>query len=352
MAPARQQYSVNLDVLRAIAVLCVYVAHLHTTATEDIRWRSLGIFGVILFFVHTSCVLMASLARLDRDRPKAVSLALAFYVRRAFRIYPLSILTVALVAAMHIPPLPFDTYHWIGLKGLFANLALCQNLVGSPDILGVLWSLPLEVQMYMLLPVAYFIIRGRRFYSLVLWPLALAMAVIVMHSRYVSYLGVLAFAPCFTAGIVAFDLSRMFKSRPKLPAWLWPVGIAAGIVLFGPTSGVNAVDKLGRAWVISLLLGVLYSLVGEGRTNWMTRICHWIADHSYGIYLSHVILFWAAFNFWRHESPWLRFPLLAIASIGVPAILYVTVERPLIRRGADLAKRLIRDQKNPVGALV
>jgi len=81
--------SVNLDFLRSVAVMSVFVAHLMDTALNDWSVGSLGRFGVVVFFVHTSLVLMGSLHRLEKTAKSDTSLVLAFWIRRFFRIYPL-----------------------------------------------------------------------------------------------------------------------------------------------------------------------------------------------------------------------------------------------------------------------
>lgn len=77
----------NLDSLRAVAVLSVYVAHVlytiglargESSGAPDFGWF-LGRFGVLVFFVHTRFVLMMSLERMERDKGP---LFRAFYVRR------------------------------------------------------------------------------------------------------------------------------------------------------------------------------------------------------------------------------------------------------------------------------
>ena len=75
----------NLDVLRAVAVLCVFVDHLADPFTNTVgpfsAWE-LGRLGVLMFFVHTSTVLMASLSRLQQGGRSGWALAKTFYVRR------------------------------------------------------------------------------------------------------------------------------------------------------------------------------------------------------------------------------------------------------------------------------
>jgi len=60
--------STNLDTLRSTAVLAVYVAHLsYCLYGTDFAgfgfFEAIGRFGVILFFLHTSLVLMMSINR-------------------------------------------------------------------------------------------------------------------------------------------------------------------------------------------------------------------------------------------------------------------------------------------------
>ena len=91
----------------------------------------------MLFFVHTSVVLSASLARLEqRDGPVVFS----FYVRRAFRIYPLSMLTVLTVFILHIPPWFKTPYRGPDPQYFWSNLLLYQNLARQWAVLAPLWS--------------------------------------------------------------------------------------------------------------------------------------------------------------------------------------------------------------------
>lgn len=76
--------SANLDVLRSIAVLLVLVDHLTRHFYRD-RYGALGTFGVLLFFVHTSLVLMYSM---QRSGLRGLPLFRDFYLRRFFSNLP------------------------------------------------------------------------------------------------------------------------------------------------------------------------------------------------------------------------------------------------------------------------
>ena len=147
--------SANLDVLRATAVLMVFCHHLLEYGYfSERRVNGMGQFGVLIFFVHTSLVLMMSMER--------NSGALNFYIRRFFRIYPLSIAVVAMVVVLHIPSNPAREYTWMGASNLLSNFALTMNLTHSPMALAPLWSLPIEVQMYLVLPLLFLVTRIKK----------------------------------------------------------------------------------------------------------------------------------------------------------------------------------------------
>jgi len=63
--------SVNLDFIRSVAVLAVVLRHIlgqfQISSIGPFQVQLLGIYGVMLFFVHTAHVLMFSLERLLED---------------------------------------------------------------------------------------------------------------------------------------------------------------------------------------------------------------------------------------------------------------------------------------------
>ena len=257
-----------MDLLRACAVLLVLIDHtLKFYGVYEIggfpTFGVLGGVGVAFFFVHTCTVLMMSLERLHK-RYEGRHLFGAFCVRRAFRIFSLSMVFVLLVWKLNLPSgyitsgavhvvLPHPT-----LGDLLSNLLLIQNLTYRTSILGVLWGLPLEVQMYLFLPLLFVLISRWKspVFLLSLWVVSIGLAFVqpVVSAR----LNVFQFVPRFLPGVIAAALLK--QVRLFLPSFLWPmwlIGLTVGFIAAGET------DE--HYWVLCLGLGLSLAFFREIR---------------------------------------------------------------------------------------
>lgn len=343
--------SSNLDLMRSVAVLYVLGFHLylyfhqnHGIERTDIGpvhlWQ-LGHWGVLIFFVHTCMVLMFSLERQERrtpGRPPYIS----FLVQRIFRIYPLSIVIVLLCFGLGLPG-SLKGGHFVpialGWGGLLSNLFLAQNITHTLSITAPLWSLPYEMEMYLFLPVIYLLIRRRNVaIPLLLW----LVAALVTRFTYrmdvpsVVYTGLrpgppdlLIYAPCFLAGIVGYRLSE--TRRLQLPSFLWPLLLAlvSAVYLSRPSFGIG--------WGCCLCLGSAVPQFREISNATVRRVCQTIARYSYGIYLTHFVCIWLAFQALAALPVWLRWIAFAAMASIAPVLLYHGIERPMIRLGKKLS---------------
>ncbi len=330
----------NLDFLRAFAVTTVVLDHtllakgvLHLGSWE-VGW--IGVFGVYLFFVHTCLVLMWSLSR----RPYTSE----FYLRRAFRIYPLSILAV-LAAILLRAPVAGGAGSWFttptySIAKILANLLLVQNLFshGAGDIIGVLWSLPLEVQMYILLPPLFFYVREEN----KLWPLLVGWTLSVLTARALipvsSGNNFIAVIPDFLPGVIAYVGFK--KWDPRLPAWTFVAFLLALLIFFMRDPNAR------KGWPVCLVLGLSLPLFRQLSLSWITQPCHEIAKYSYGIYLSHPFCIALGIYAFRSHSLAIQLivELVTIAIVSVAA--YHLVEYPMVRAGSRIATRLeMRSEK-------
>ena len=336
----------NLDLLRTIAVVCVFTNHLIYMLLLGPLTRSLatglGRFGVLLFFFHTSFVLTQSL---DASGAESPGWALKFYIRRAFRIYPLAIVTVALAIASSVPYKPWDL-PWHPDRGILtiaANLLLVQNLLGKPPIIGPFWSLPIEVQMYILLPLVFRIIDHRKWKLRVVLSLTAAAGLAIVVFLVSHHLNLLAFVPCFFSGSLAYKLTKIYK--PKWHPFGW-FALILGATFLGAIFTLN----IPVEWALCFILTAMFPHFKDLRPGWISSLCHEIARYSYGIYLTHLFALWIAFILlekWLSSSILETFMTVAIT--GVAAItLFHLVENPMIHLGKKLASRIDDKRKDIV----
>jgi peptidoglycan/LPS O-acetylase OafA/YrhL len=334
----------NLDVLRAVAVLLVladhvFAANAHASGPWNWNW-AVGRLGVLLFFVHTSLVLMSSLER-SGTAPRWPG---RFYLRRAFRIYPLAIVIILVAAFFKIPS--HVTSNGAGMARVFpstgtlvANLLLVQNLTGARDIQGVLWSLPLEVQMYVLLPLAFVVARRgtREMLAMIVAFVALGLAIQSPLAERVPglwRLSVFSFGPCFMGGVLAYHLLRRGVGA-KLPSWTWPLVIIGVATCFALTKPDEAHLSLG--WWPCLALGALIPIVSELPPSLATSFAHRVAKYSYGIYLAHVPILWIWLRAIPNLPTAMRWLGAAASLVIVPVVLYRAIEHPMTNLGRRLA---------------
>jgi len=310
----------------------------------------LGRMGVLLFFVLTCLVLMQSL---ERSASRGTSSALAFFVRRGLRIYPLALVTIAAVLLLRMPSVAWaSSFTPPGIGQILTNLSLSMNLFYSDPVLSVLWSLPYELQMYLCLPAVYLFVRGGKAVrnAALLWIAGVVAAYVL--PELVGRLSVAFFAPCFLAGAVAFALERRVERR--LPFVALPLALAALMAAYCAVAIVS--DEVHPRWLgfaLCLAVGVLLPFVRELEAPWLRVPAHAIAKYSYGIYLFHMLALWAGFNLLR-EAPFAAQLLVVLGLlVALPVAGYHAIERPGIDLGARLARRLEparRDTRAPATA--
>lgn len=323
----------NLDILRSVAVLSVFLTHtLQVTAglrlgehfAYGVETFSLGHIGVLLFFVHTSLVLMQSLERAGA-KLAGWPLIRHFYIRRAFRIYPLSVCLVLLSIVFAIPPDALNvTYRWFGVAWMSTNILLIQNLTNFSPVASPMWSLPYEVQMCLVLPLIFLFLRAPGNSS----GLPLICVVGVLLSLFYP---LFRYFPCFLSGVMAYTLIGSWQ--PRFPAWLWCPAIAFAVALYvaAPFSDANWVKDV----LVCIAVGLSIPLF-RGNSGAIAAVAARIAKYSYGIYLCHTPLLWLLYR--KLTIPaWQRGIWLVFATGLVSVACYRAIEAPLIRLGTRVA---------------
>ncbi len=324
----------NLDFMRAVAVLLVVLTHVRTYMHRQIVplemiWF-LGMIGVFIFFTHTTLVLMWSL---ERDPH-----TLRFYVRRAFRLYPLWIVVLGLSLAVRLPTAPYYAPHFLfympGKRELLANVLLIMNLTDGARIIGASWSLPIEVQMYVVLPFLFFFMRWNKgLFALFLLD---ALAIATAHAIEPSITSDLLFcSPLFIPGAIAYQLYRR-KPIPKLPGWLFPLwlGLLIAAVNWYASRRQNSFRS---GWIFAFLLGCSLPFFRPIANSVLRRSAHEVAKYSYGLYLCHFAAIAVGLHYMSGYPAFLRIAAFLVVLVGLSVGLYHGVEQPMIRLGSKLA---------------
>jgi peptidoglycan/LPS O-acetylase OafA/YrhL len=331
--------SPNLDYLRSIAVLAVAASHLYVQCGDSrnsVFMHNLGVGGVCFFFVHTCLVLLKSMSR-----TKSMNLFRNFYIRRAFRIYPLCWTSIFLVLVTGWTNVPNATIADIGWLGVVVNLALLQNILRFPSVVGPLWSLPWEVQMYVLLPALFlFLKKYRRSLSLaiLMWCAAtvLALAVTTFHFPRAFHAAIIP--PLFLGGVVAYHFVPSFG--PRIPTFVWLLFVPGLLVLrclLLRGDLMESARNVGVSAVVCLCLGTAIPLFKEIDLRFLSSSVHLLAKYSYGVYLFHVPVLILVFKHLGSLPLLLKVCIFVGITSIVTVVSYSLIEHPMIQVGKRLA---------------
>lgn len=335
-------------------MLSVLVAHVVSVFPRDFpsmdTW-AVGRMGVLLFFVHTSLVLMSSLER----QQMRTGWVRSFFIRRAFRIYPLAAVTALATGAFTILPyaVPLDSaglYDHEPVGVVLANAALVQNVFQVEYSPGVLWTLPVELNLYLMLPIAFLIARKGVAAAGILLAGSAALGATTLAGWTDSVPGLWRiasdfwFAPCFMAGVLAYSMLRTGRTA-VLPAWTFPLALALCVPVFQllhPTGTTPA-----RAWPFCIAVALVLVATRELRESRFTRAAHHVCTLSYGLYLLHLTVIWLAFAKLRAAPTAVQWAMFLILIVLLPFAAYRMIEKPMI----GLGRRLTRT-RDPIAAEV
>jgi peptidoglycan/LPS O-acetylase OafA/YrhL len=228
------QRSHTLDAIRGIAILQVVVWHylvpslnhhgsslsLLLSASLNLTWT-----GVDLFFVLSGYLIGGILM----DNRQASNMFGVFYARRVLRILPLYLLTIALFQAFGSP------------DSLWPYLTFTQNMMWAadghwgPTWTGVTWSLAVEEQFYLVLPLIIWCTRPK-FLPIVLLTLCATAPIarwLCAHWLYSSHHASYLLMPCRMDALFGGVLVAWFVRRHQFARHAIYLYAAASILGFG-----------------------------------------------------------------------------------------------------------------------
>ncbi|WP_245642649.1 acyltransferase family protein [Nonomuraea candida] len=373
-----------LDALRGIGALAVVAEHLLPWFVPGLRpyWFSLGVYGILVFFLVSGYIIPASLERHGDVR--------AFWISRFFRLYPLYLAIIALVLglAWWVPvreAVPRDG------SAVAAHATMLLDVVSVGGVADTMWTLSYEMVFYLVVT-ALFLTRGHGRSGL--WSMVFAAGAVVVGlvaSGAVLGGGWPAYVSCavFVAGLAGVLLGRfrtaaacalglmavvLLVTSSRVPwlgvavlavmfagtavyRWergtggLWPVAVTAALVAIAPVWAVTSGWWWVRAdvWITTIVLAAATFAGGMAlRGRRLPRPLVWFGLISYSLYLVHHPLL----KYFVEISGDLRraglaqqlgMAALAVAAVvGVSALTYRYVERPMQALGRRLSRRLSR----------
>src|SRR5712664_2326769 len=342
----------NFDLLRLLAALQVAVVHsIGTLKPTGYFARLLGAGldrfpGVPIFFVISGVLISKSYEHSDSLRD---------YLRnRCLRIFPglwvCLVVGVAVILALGVGSFgrittPDWLLWWARQMSIFQGFkpAFLEPL--STGLNGSLWTIPVELEFYIVLPALYGILRLRRrlgnmrLLAIALASLAVQLLIVnshpsVVQTRAYSLLGA-TLAPYLWMFLVGVSIQRNWST---VRGWLigrahwWGLGylllcVAAGWLRVG-TGGNN----MSPVFLLPLA-GLIVSLAMSAPQLSDRILRH--HDVSYGLYLYHMLVINLLVGL-ASPSGWASIAAAIIVSLGLAALSWTLIEKPYLRgkRGA------------------
>ena len=350
----------EIDGFRFIAVLSVFIFHLAgTVATNSPSGQISTILsgplkqvtntldiGVPLFFVISGFILGLPFAEAALKQQKQVGLR-KYLLRRLTRLEPPYVLCLLISLVIKVGSGRGFLVH---LPHLLASMFYSHNAIFGyqSTITAVAWSLEIEVQFYLLVPVitSVFLITNagmRRAILCILIAAATAVSELVNASPRLR-LSLLGFAPFFLIGLLLTDL---YLSGYRSRSWRWDLLSFLGwpllILLRWKAPALSA-------WIAPWLILALYAAGTSGvliRRLLVHPIVTTIGGMCYSIYLLHNQLIYGIALKTRAILPSSSYALRLVtqflvvfpAVLAVSAVYFVIIERPCMR--PDWPRRLM-----------
>jgi peptidoglycan/LPS O-acetylase OafA/YrhL len=353
----RLPHRAGIDGLRALAVTAVLLYH------AEISWLPGGFLGVDVFFA-ISGYLIASLLMAETTATGAVSLR-GFWRRRARRLLPaVGVLLVAvtllalLIARDAVTRLRGDVFAALTYSSNWWQIIRGETYFetfGRPPLLRHLWSLAVEEQLYIALPLVFsFLVRRR----LLRYRRLLALGAVLLAVASLLWLRVLWESDDPSRAWYGTDTRAAALLLGVAAALRWPMGArrrwtglartsidvvsvasVAGLVALFATIGERdpALPAWGFAVTALLSVAAVVSITSPGsrvHRYLALRPLRWIGTRSYAIYLWH----WPIFVLTRPGQDvtidgWRLFGVRIALTAAAAELSWRIVEQP-VRTGA------------------
>ena len=363
MSNNKSKYLPSIDSLRALAVLAVIIYHV------DVNYLPGGFLGVDLFFV-LSGYLISSLIIKEFRKTGTVNLY-NFYIRRARRLLPAVyfMITVGLVVMVLFNEVLLRKSHLDAIFGyiyssnwwyIFHKLDYFDSF-GAQSPFKHLWSLAIEEQFYMIFPLLFLLVNGKKkskdgtyklnknflYVVLGLILVSLIAHILLFDINNISriYFGTDTRAFSLLVGVVGAILYPMERLHAKVTpqqnmiySVVSLVSIATLITVMIYTSEYNTLLYRG-GFLLVAILGLIVIISSGKQHTLMSRLLSFkpvvfIGKISYSLYLWHFPVLVLTTPVSEIGNPNIIFVILRVVLTFVLATAsYVFVETPIRKLG-------------------
>jgi len=351
----------QLDGVRGIAILMVLVWHYYASeASPDLGGSHRYLLaathlfwsGVDLFFVLSGFLIAGILI----DQRGSANCLRVFYIRRACRILPMYVvmLLLYLVArALLDPTSPAHAWLFGTPISMLNYVTFTQNFVmgWSGTIggywLGVTWSLALEEQFYLLVPLLFLFADRRTAAYMLLIGIGFAILMRIMLPGYHVWVSLPWRADALLCGaglaiaVRSESFVNMINQHRAATSLLFATLVAgAGVMSLRP----EYFGALAQTW-LALLYGLLVLFASLGVGGWLgallgSRPLAWLGQISFAVYLLHQPVNGLLHGLLLHKTPALLAPLdgavtfaALLTTLALAWASFHVLEAPMLRYG-------------------
>jgi len=322
-----------IDALRGFAALMVVFNHLSNQSTFAIG--NLGMIGVLLFFIISGYCMFLAVNKYSQERLRY------FLVKRFFRLYPAywaSIITFLVVSSEK-----YDA------TTVLYNFTMVQRLFSVPNIIGLYWTLFVEIIFYSIIVLLIlFDLISRREIVLRFFYGFIILTIFAAGVRYTTtwdmpFAHFLFMATFMLGGVFFFNEQTRQTSTNSFfhaAAFLACTWIVSWLVYNDATTGVGEMDKVfdTLSYFGNYLFATSLFLIGTLILRINTRITSYLGAISYSVYLFHIIVMVFLRPFISSSSISSNVWSLALI-ILTAAFVHHVVEKPFIKLGDNILKR-------------
>lgn len=375
-ADQSRRYVASLTGLRGIAALFVFIFHygffnpgIRLDLSVPVIGKALqfplgfGFAGVDVFFVLSGFLLSLPFARASLTQSGHQPLG-QYYKRRILRVFPAYYAQLAIILVVGSW---FITWQALSGASLFAHLFMFFNVGGDPvrPMVGVWWTLPVELSFYLMLPFIASFMRPAR------WAIILFLCIIL--SLVYRFWSANLFAASPDGGAIVSAASHLpgslpefllgasaamivqwldLKSFSKPPAWLLDIGFLAGASLsclwlweivfphgeyYWQAHWSMLIAPVALGLPLSVMVTCLYLGSRIGRLLFANPVIYFLGLISYSLYLWHmVVLQQVDLIFGEAYTNMPGFPKFLFTTtlvVLVSTVSYYLFERPFFKLG-------------------